>query len=317
MKNSQAALLGMFIGDALAMPVHWYYDRTALFQDYGEVVDYLPPRNPHPGSILWRSRYQALNAKGEILHDQARFWGQKGVHYHQFLRAGENTLNLQLCRLMVDHPENYTQAYLDFMLQPGRHHDTYVEECHRNFFINYARGLAPERCGTAEHHIGGLCFMVPALVSGQGLERALERMALTHPGPEMEAAGRVFGELLLAVLQGADLSQEIRRNIALQQHACWRWPYLDWLAMEDRRAIGPGGFSPACYLDQALPATLYLALKYADRPEAGLIANTNVGGDNCHRGAVLGALLGAASGSWPERWVNGLQCRDSAEKNQV
>ena len=38
-----------------------------------------------------------------------------------------------------------------------------------------------------------------------------------------------------------------------------------------------------------------IAARAADDFEAALIANTNVGGDNCHRGAVLGAILGAAA----------------------
>ena len=49
---------------------------------------------------------------------------------------------------------------------------------------------------------------------------------------------------------------------------------------------------------------LYLAARYSDDLGAALIANANVGGDNCHRGAILGALLGAALGfqAIPERW---------------
>ena len=66
------ALWGLSIGDALAMPVHWYYNRNALHQDYGWVTDYLAPRNPHPDSILFRSHYTASGPKGEILHDQKR-----------------------------------------------------------------------------------------------------------------------------------------------------------------------------------------------------------------------------------------------------
>ena len=60
-----------------------------------------------------------------------------------------------------------------------------------------------------------------------------------------------------------------------------------------------------------MPATLYLARKYADRPEEGLVANTMAGGDNCYRGAILGALLGAANGmdAWPERWLSDLRYR--------
>ena len=50
-------------------------------------------------------------------------------------------------------------------------------------------------------------------------------------------------------------------------------------------------------------------MKYHDQPEQGLIVNTNLGGDNVHRGAVLGALLGAADGleGFPQRWITGLR----------
>ena len=79
--KSRGTLYGLCIGDALAMPVHWYYNRLALNDDYGRVTDYLAPRNPHPDSILWRSSYSAPNSKGEILHGQAQFWGKKGILY--------------------------------------------------------------------------------------------------------------------------------------------------------------------------------------------------------------------------------------------
>jgi ADP-ribosyl-[dinitrogen reductase] hydrolase len=74
--------------------------------------------------------------------------------------------------------------------------------------------------------------------------------------------------------------------------------------------------SPACYIDQSLPAVLYLAARYADDFEAALIANANAGGDNCHRGAVLGAILGAALGfrAIPDRWIHGLQARAELEE---
>jgi ADP-ribosylglycohydrolase len=77
--------------------------------------------------------------------------------------------------------------------------------------------------------------------------------------------------------------------------------------LDDLEVIGRV-LSPACYVDDSVPATLYLARKYVDRPEDGLVANTMAGGDNCYRGAVLGTLLGAASGvaGWPERWRRGM-----------
>jgi ADP-ribosyl-[dinitrogen reductase] hydrolase len=66
---------------------------------------------------------------------------------------------------------------------------------------------------------------------------------------------------------------------------------LEWFRHPDSVIVGQR-FSTACYIRESFPATLYLALKYSQDIESGLVANTNLGGDNCHRGAVLGALLG-------------------------
>ena len=101
MNRLMAGFEGSLVADALAMPVHWYYDCEALARDYGPVDRFLAPKNPHPGSILWRSRYESLNERGDILREQAVFWGKRDIHYHQFLEAGENTLNFKLARELL------------------------------------------------------------------------------------------------------------------------------------------------------------------------------------------------------------------------
>ena len=318
------SLIGMMVGDALAMPVHWYYDTTALRRDYGVIEDYCAPRNPHPDSILWRSSYPAQNRGADILHDQAQFWGQRGIHYHQFLRPGENTLNLQLCGELVESlhdrrgydEADYLRRYIAFMTEPGRHRDTYVEECHRGFFSNLADGKRPDRCGVTEKHIGGLPFVAPTTVWYAGdpktaESQALAQLALTHPGPVMAEAGRVVVRLLLAVLSGIPLIDALRAAIDSQASPYLSHPFQRLITHEDHEVIGPR-FSPACYVQDALPAVIFLALKYHDRPREGLVANTMLGGDNAHRGAVLGALLGAEHGeeAFPARWRHNLIARD-------
>jgi ADP-ribosylglycohydrolase len=318
--ESLGALWGLFVGDALAMPVHWYYNRRALFEDYGRVTDYLAPRNPHPDSILWRSTYTAPNSKGEILHDQARYWGQKGIHYHQFLKAGENTLNLKLCRLLIESirdmgrydTDDFLRRYIAFMTTPGNHRDTYIEECHRNFFANYAKGVPPRKCGVNEKHIGGLVGMIPIVVfycgkPDRARRFALAHLALTHPGPEMKMAAGLVADLLLKVLGGSGLEAALLETIEKQSNPLVGHPFVKWLDEPDDRVIGTR-FSTACYVEDAVPAVVYLALKYHDDPEKALIVNTNLGGDNAARGSVLGALMGAAHGTrtFPDRWLEGL-----------
>jgi len=316
----QGALWGMFIGDALAMPVHWYYDTLALVRDYGTVRDYLQPRNPHPDSILWRSSYTPPNPSADILHDQAKYWGKRDIHYHQFLQPGENTLNLKLAHellIMVADGQYSVNAWLEqmvaFMTEPGRHNDTYVEEYLREFFINRSKGFALEHCGRKdEKHIGGFSQMLPMVLSHadspeKALETGLQHLALTHGGGAMSAWGKALALLLLELLQGRTMYQAMS-SAQLNSSMDINTPRLEALQNFPDNTVVGRHFSSACYIEYALPATFFLALKYENAPEEGLIANTMCGGDNCGRGTVLGALLGARKGMrcWPDRWVNGL-----------
>jgi len=306
---------GALAADALAMPVHWYYDTAALRKDYGTVDRFMEPRNPHPGSILWRSEYQPLNEKGDILRDQAQYWGQRGIHYHQFLKGGENTLNYRLASELLSFvneqggydADAWLDRYIARMLEPGWHRDTYVEEYHRAFFTRYAQGKKPRKCGISDEHIGGLA-MVPALCAalcsselGTGLTElrmiVKEHVGLTHAHANVLRAADTLVRLLWNVAQGTPVREAIRSEAG-------NWisgnKSDSWLHQPDEHVIG-SRFSPACYIDDAMPAALYLVWKYHRDFSAGIIANATVGGDSCHRGAVVGSILGAACGV-PERF---------------
>ncbi|MEE4242466.1 MAG: ADP-ribosylglycohydrolase family protein [Desulfopila sp.] len=317
----RGSLLGMFIGDALAMPVHWYYNTRALVNDYGKVTDYVRPRNPHPDSILWRSSYPHPPGAADILHDQAQYWGKKDIHYHQFLRAGENTLNMQLARellLLLEVQGNYSASswlnrLIAFMTTPGSHRDTYIEEYLRHFFINYGKGLEPSQCGRKdENHIGGFSLMLPLTIAfstnpASACEISLQHLGLTHGGSTMKQWGELISITLLNLLQGKSLYHSMTAGASQSGLDLDAKALQELTDYPDSIVVGRH-FSSACYVEQSVPATLYLALKYQNSPEEGMIANTMCGGDNAGRGAVLGALLGALNGEqgWPVRWIEGL-----------
>ncbi|MEM9400572.1 MAG: ADP-ribosylglycohydrolase family protein, partial [Verrucomicrobiota bacterium] len=75
-KNLTKAFEGSLIADALAMPVHWYYDQSALDRDYPDLDSYQNPKLQHPDSILWRSSFQPVNKKADILREQGSYWGK-------------------------------------------------------------------------------------------------------------------------------------------------------------------------------------------------------------------------------------------------
>ncbi len=55
-----------------------------------------------------------------------------------------------------------------------------------------------------------------------------------------------------------------------------------------------------------MPLLLYLAQNHQLEVSTTLLANANAGGDNVHRGMVLGLIVGAANDYLPEHLIQGL-----------
>lgn len=341
----RGALWGMFVGDALAMPVHWYYTIAALQRDFGTIRDYQAPKDFHPNSIMalastarsGRGSQEGDVIGGVILKGKKPHWGRPNTHYHRGMQAGDNTLNLLCVRVLIRamnaagryDPADFLRDYIAFMTAPDSHNDTYAESYHRDFFAHYARGLPPERCAGAEGHdtasIGGLVSLPPVIFATvrTGDRAALDvalltQLRLTHRSQKLERYARALGELLARLVEdGAPQVDTLASALAerLGFPAAAVIAQVERERKSDLDVIG-GRLSSACYIDQSFPAVLYLAARYADDFEAALIANTNAGGDNCHRGAVLGAILGAALGyeAIPERWIHGLRARAELEQ---
>ena len=76
-------------------------------------------------------------------------------------------------------------------------------------------------------------------------------------------------------------------------------------AHDDDDVIG-GRLSTACYPEHGLPLIIYLALRHEFDFELTLLANANAGGDNVHRGMILGMLMGAMNDDLPSHLKEGL-----------
>ena len=315
----QNAFLGALVGDALSMPVHWYYDREALDRDYGNFDEYLAPKNPHPDSILWRSSYDPIGPKADILNQQGKYWGSKGVHYHQFLKAGENTLNLKLSvelyRWIILEGkfdlDSWLRRYVEVMLTPDWHKDTYAEEYHREFFTNYARGKGLHSCASPDLHIGALS-LIPALLAGLEaldiidpatlIQHAISLVRATH---DQQYALRAAGDLTRILIQLSD-GTPIRKVLAeLPIPGVSVSKYMNWVDLPDRTVVGEK-LSTACYLPESFVASLYFVWKYHDDFSLSLLQNAKAGGDNCHRAVVVGSILGFGCGV-PRKWLRGLR----------
>ncbi|XP_029928848.1 uncharacterized protein LOC115374190 isoform X2 [Myripristis murdjan] len=366
------ALWGMCAADAMSMPVHWYYNIPDIKRDFGGwITNYSAPRSRHPSSILtlsnpagsgrtsWSSGARRPDVVGDIiLHDKLKFWksASGSVHYHQGMRAGDNTLNVRCAlrvalTLLAGGFSDVSQAdargavladYVSFLTTAGSHNDTYAESWHRAFFSDWAesrpaspaqllefaerradRKLSSPPDGQLDA-IGCLPMILPFILLStsaneeRAVSAALQFVRLTHPHPRAAECVRVYGRALHATLGGADLRQQA--ELALRSLAAWdtcqrysrraaRFP----ASSEERLQVHQDAVDElglACYSRGALSSLFYLAYEFHDDPRGGILTNTNCGGENCNRGAALGALLGARAAhggsSVPQEWKEAL-----------
>ncbi len=325
-QRANTALRALFVGDALAMPVHWFYNPLDIDRAFpGGVATFEAAPTFHPSSIMplhstsqgGRGTQKAVGATRQIvgeviLKGRREYWGQANQHYHCGMQAGENTLNAHCARVLmrsiVESEQEYDSAswlhdYIAFMTaNPPQHPDTYAESYHRGFFANLESGKAPAQCGAVTHDtasIGGLVGIAPLVFALRIKDFPLaqvqvivrEHLLLTHPD---ESLARVCASYV--ALLDALLFRDSSADVAAIMQDCGRRAGIDLAALQakgrgDRDIVGRM-FSSACYISDSWPSVLYLAYKYRGQTMTGLTANTNVGGDNVHRGAVLGVILG-------------------------
>lgn len=166
------ALWGMHIGDALAMPSHWFYGGNRQVQQTygGDISGYVKPPMELQGSIMNKSNTGGAGRggfDGEIIgavinHDKKKYWSPgKSIHYHCTLKAGENTLDCDIAQLCYNNiaanggslsPSTFVQRYVEFMTTPGTHNDCYAATYHRMFFANRESGKPLEQCPDNDGH---------------------------------------------------------------------------------------------------------------------------------------------------------------------
>lgn len=390
MKNTQKtknALWGLFIADAISMPVHWYYKREYIKKEFGSITGYNKAPHPHPESFMVGNTYfpdvqtaQKLHRPFDILHEHINFYDttyndlkinlkvhagehknpmpqlDERYHYHHGLQAGENTLGANLVRVLmrsVIKNGRYSQdAFLDdfisYMTTPGQNTDAYLEIYLRDWFENYTKGIAPELCANSQHHrwsigshggiIRPLIVALTAKSAYEGVGIATDHQILTHRSQNISSALSQLVPLLFDLLndeQPMERLNDTAKDIALVKIHGWE------LSKKYAEAMGPGNipkdemwkihteftnerlsellpdatdenmitsrFATACYPEHGVPLLLYFLYKNNFDFKQSILDNANAGGDNVHRGMILGALAGAASLEIPKDLKTGLK----------
>lgn len=218
------SILGLMIGDALASPLHWIYTWSAApsFKEHfgGKLRGYATTpaaaQAAHPDSHKYFSRCNpAAEPFPSIFGDgatAAAAWGTPGMPYHGALPAGDNTLTARLVALaskgIAEHQgfdaNAYAAAYTRLLLEgraSGENNDTWVDESHRVFFRNVARGAAPAEAGLDDCCLTGLALSLPCnlayLANRDAADLACRaQLQLTHKSEDMLGQVAMMGDLM-------------------------------------------------------------------------------------------------------------------------
>jgi ADP-ribosylglycohydrolase len=319
-ERAVGAIMGAFIGDALGVGPHWYYDLGQLKKDYGEWIDdYTSPK---------AGRYHAGLAAGEKSQT-----GQVAGYLLESLAGlgeySESDFCLRLDALLATldgtpAAGRYTDAAMrdawharqagKKWSQTGSFADTaeaairtpmLAARYHNDFkkLLEYCRSNV--RLTHRDPFIAGRSvafgLIVAALINGDTLETASDTiteqaktqgLSISVPSPEIKEAGNSEVSFYDAVLQPR-WSYEAARDDAVRINPPWRICRL---------------FGLASALDFMLPAAYYFCSRFENDFELPVLSAINGGGDNMGRASLTGALAGAQVGirGIPPRFITGL-----------
>jgi ADP-ribosylglycohydrolase len=333
--RAAGAVMGAFIGDALALGPHWYYDLAELRRDFGAwITDYTDPK---PGRYHAGLKAGQLSQAGYILKLTLSSLVSCGRYDEaDFRRRLDEDLLPLLDGTPVCGPGGYTsQSIRELWRQrvqqgvpwgeTGGHADT-TEAIERTLAIavRYARNPArlaeavagntvlTQRDDTVVSMTVAFCAVLGQLVQGHPLDAHLSDrlMKLVKTGELPFHA--VTGDNLQPPRPGDP--DPPRAGRFASPDALLTPSYMAQAAADPDIRIEPAWkvsivYGMPCAIYHQLPAAYYLAARFCDDFESALLHAVNGGGQNQARAILTGALTGAQAGlsGIPQRFIDGLE----------
>ena len=337
--RAAGALMGAFIGDALALGPHWYYDLDELHARYGAwISDYTTPMPDHyhagmkagessQAGVLLRLTLESLAERGG--YDEA-----------DFCRRMDEELFPQLDGTPMQGPGGYTSQSIR-------------EAWRKRVQQGLPWGQVAGNADTTEAAERTLAIAVRYALDPAALADAVTRnTVLTQTDGTVVAMTVAFGAVLGMLVEGNPLDASISARLmarvktgalpfhtvttgnlqapkagAAEAPTAGRFPSPDALLTPSsiaRAARDPDvRIEPAwkaslvygmpCAVYHQFPAAYYLAARFADDFEAAVLHAVNGGGQNLARAMLTGALVGAQVGlsGIPQRFIDGLAQSDA------
>lgn len=330
----KGALMGAFIGDAMGAGAHWYYDLDEMRRDYGEWIDnYVTPK---PGRYHEHLQKGELSQAGYILKLMTRsLIDHDGYDQKSFCALLDSELLPHLDGKPMSGPGGYTsQSIREIYRQRIGEHKSWDE--------------VGSRADTTEAIERTLSIAIRYAYEPRKLAHAIaQNTHLTQVDDIIGSMGVAYGAVLAQLIQGESLDTDISMKLMklvkegkLPFHAVtsdslkppakdaddpsnagfFASPdallspsYMASAAEDPSVVIEPAWkvslvYGMPCAIYHILPASYYLAARFRDDFESGLLHAINGGGQNLARAMLTATLIGAQVGlsNIPQRFIDGL-----------
>ena len=340
--RKSGAIMGAFIGDALSLGPHWYYDLSELRRDYGDWID--DYNEPKPGRYHAGLKAGQLSQAGIIL---ALMVGSlvdcSGYDENDFCRRMDEQLFPQLDGTPMSGPGGYTSQSIREAWrrrvqqnlpwgQTGGHADT-TEAIERTLAIAIRYAQEPTQLATYVAQNAALTQTDDTVLSMTVAYGAVLGLLIQGHKFDSELSGKLMrlvksGELPFHAITRGNLEpphpgdpDPPRTGRFASPDALLTPSYMARAAVDPDICIEPAWkvsivYGMPCAIYHQLPAAYYLAARFHQDFELAVLHAVNGGGQNQARAILTGALVGAQTGysGIPERFIDGLKDTDQLKK---
>lgn len=333
----EGAILGAFIGEALGVGPHWYYDLEAQHADYGEwIEDYTTPQS---------DRYHAGCEAGE--NSQAGYLlkltltslvKQQGYDHADFCNRLDQDFFPLIDGTAYSGPGGYTsQSIRDAYekrvkekrewTQTGGHADT-TEAIERTLALAVCYASAPTKLAETITQNTLLTQIDETLVSMTVAYGAVLAQLVQGEPLDDQIANKLMkqvrsGELPFHTVTNESLEPPKEADLHMPRSGNFASPdallspsFMAQAAVDPMIQIEPAWkvslvYGMPCAAYHILPAVYYLSARFKDDFESAVLHAINGGGQNQARAMLTGALVGAQCGlsRIPPRFLEGLRDR--------
>lgn len=336
--RAAGAVMGAFVGDAMGLGPHWYYDLEELHRDYGTwITDYTDPK---PGRYHAGLKAGQLSQAGFILKLLLGSLVERGGYDEaDFCRRLDEDLLPHLDGTPISGPGGYTSQSIRELWrqrvqqklpwgQTGGHADD-TEAIERTLALAVRYAGQPARLADAIAANTVLTQTDQAIVSMTVAYGAVLGMLVQGHALNAHLSGKLMrlvniGELPFHHITSENLQpprpgdpDPSRAGKFASPDALLTPSYMATAAVDPDIRIEPAWkvslvYGMPCAIYHQLPAVYYLAARFHDDFESALLHAINGGGQNQARAMLTCALVGAQVGlaGIPRRFIDGLEERD-------